>query len=39
MSQEQRVFLVVTFIDGNQYDAIVIQKDPVNDIDCLEDIK
>ena len=28
--------VVVTFIDGNQYDAIVIGKDPVNDIAVLK---
>lgn len=27
--------VVVTFIDGNQYDAIVVGKDPVNDIAVL----
>jgi S1-C subfamily serine protease len=28
--------VVVTFIDGNQYDAIVVGKDPVNDIAVLK---
>jgi S1-C subfamily serine protease len=27
--------VVITFIDGNQYDAIVVGKDPVNDIAIL----
>jgi S1-C subfamily serine protease len=29
-------FVVVTFIDGNQYDAIVVGKDPINDIAVLK---
>ena len=28
--------VVVTFIDGNQYDAIVVGKDPINDIAVLK---